>query len=116
VVNKQQKFRNASNSLQIVELYRALPMTRILLGAIVIGAITLAIYFPSLKGSFILDDNLLLTDNVLIKAPNGLSRFWLSTEATDYWPVTLLFVLDRVALVGNEPCRVSRYKSLLTRC
>lgn len=45
-------------------------------------------YLPAIRGDFILDDLLLLTDNPLIKAPDGLYRFWCTTEATDYWPVT----------------------------
>ena len=39
-------------------------------------------------GSFILDDDLLLTGNAMIRAPDGLARIWFSTEPTDYWPVT----------------------------
>src|SRR5204862_166721 len=37
---------------------------------------------------FILDDNTALTDNKLIKASDGLYRFWWTTETYDYWPVT----------------------------
>jgi protein O-mannosyl-transferase len=45
-------------------------------------------YWPAINGRFILDDDLLVTRNNLIKAPDGLLRFWTSTEPTDYWPVT----------------------------
>jgi Flp pilus assembly protein TadD len=45
-------------------------------------------YLPSLNGKFILDDDKLLTNNSLIKAPDGLYRFWCSTESIDYWPIS----------------------------
>ncbi|MGD0653496.1 MAG: tetratricopeptide repeat protein [Thermoguttaceae bacterium] len=45
-------------------------------------------YRPSINGGFILDDDRLLTDNALIKAPDGLYRFWCTTKSDDYWPVT----------------------------
>lgn len=45
-------------------------------------------YAPALKGGFIWDDDAFLTRNVLIRAPDGLRRFWLTREATDYWPMT----------------------------
>lgn len=45
-------------------------------------------YWPSLHGEFILDDDRLLTNNSLIRAANGLYRFWFTSEPYDYWPVT----------------------------
>ena len=35
-----------------------------------------------------MDDDLLLTDNPLVKAPDGIYRLWCTTESTDYWPFT----------------------------
>jgi tetratricopeptide (TPR) repeat protein len=55
--------------------------------AIIIVSILLA-YYPSLQGGFILDDGILLTDNYLIKASDGLYRFWFTTQASEYYPVT----------------------------
>jgi hypothetical protein len=49
---------------------------------------TLLAYLPALRGGFIFDDNVFLTDNRLIHASDGLSRLWFSREAADYWPVT----------------------------
>ena len=51
-----------------------------------VGAVAL-VYWPARHGCFILDDDVLLTQNPLIKAPTGWYRFW-TTEAVDYWPVT----------------------------
>jgi len=57
------------------------------IGAAIIGIATLLAYIPSLDGRFILDDIILLTENPLIHAPDGLYRFWFTTEPIDYWPV-----------------------------
>jgi tetratricopeptide (TPR) repeat protein len=50
--------------------------------------LTVVAYLPALRGGFIWDDDVLITDNRMIKAGNGLRRFWLTTEAPDYWPLT----------------------------
>jgi hypothetical protein len=50
--------------------------------------VTTIVYFPALRGEFILDDDLLLTRNTLINAPDGLFRIWCTTEPQDYWPIT----------------------------
>src|SRR5262245_9272942 len=59
---------------------------RALLGGL-IALLTLVAYFPSLSGGFILDDTILLPDNRLMKASDGLYRIWCTTEPIDYWPV-----------------------------
>ena len=51
-------------------------------------AATFIAYLPSINGGFVWDDDLLLTNNYLIKAADGLHRFWCTTEAKDYWPGT----------------------------
>ena len=56
-------------------------------GAIIVGAGALA-YLPALRAGFVWDDTEFLTANPLIRAADGLRRFWLSTAAPDYWPVT----------------------------
>jgi hypothetical protein len=56
--------------------------------AAVLVVVTLIAYLPAFRGGFIFDDNVFLTANPLIAAPDGLWRFWFSREAADYWPVT----------------------------
>jgi protein O-mannosyl-transferase len=56
------------------------------LGLIVVVA--LVAYIPSINGGFIWDDYLLLVDNPLVKAPDGLHKIWCTAEAIDYWPAT----------------------------
>src|SRR5262249_47303468 len=60
---------------------------RFLAGAALIVVATCVAYFPALRGGFVLDDGLLLTDNRLVKAADGLYRMWFTTDAVDYWPV-----------------------------
>ncbi len=57
-------------------------------GAVLIFLITVAAYLPVLRGEFVFDDGLLITDNRIIKAGDGLHRFWFTTEAPDYYPLT----------------------------
>jgi tetratricopeptide (TPR) repeat protein len=45
-------------------------------------------YLPILGGGFIFDDEVLITQNPMVKAHNGLYRFWFTTEAPDYYPLT----------------------------
>lgn len=45
-------------------------------------------YWPALTGQFVWDDDVLLTNNALVKASDGLYRMWFTTEAVDYWPLT----------------------------
>ncbi|MGD1031901.1 MAG: tetratricopeptide repeat protein [Opitutaceae bacterium] len=45
-------------------------------------------YLPALRAGFVWDDDTFLTQNPLIRAADGLRRFWATAEATDYWPVT----------------------------
>ena len=65
----------------------ALPLG-VLAGVALIIVLVFLAYLPSLSGGFIWDDNLLLTKNELIKSPDGLYRFWCTTQSYDYWPLT----------------------------
>ena len=60
---------------------------RIWEGALLI-CVTAVAYLPALRGGFIWDDDTFLTQNGAIKAADGLYRFWFTTQAPDYWPVT----------------------------
>jgi len=41
-----------------------------------------------MKGGFVWDDAIYITANPLVKASDGLRRFWFTTEAFDYYPIT----------------------------
>ncbi len=53
-----------------------------------IAAAVFIIYFPSLSGKFIMDDEGLLAKNKLVLAPDGPYQIWCTTTPIDYWPVT----------------------------
>ncbi len=64
------------------------PFSGVWAGAALITIVTFIAYLPSINGGFVWDDDLLLTNNDLIKSPDGLDLIWCSTEAKDYWPGT----------------------------
>jgi tetratricopeptide (TPR) repeat protein len=71
------------------------------LAAVIVGA-TVAAYIPALRSGFIWDDDSFLTNNALIRAPDGLRRFWLSTEPPDYFPLTSSTLWLEWRLWGRE--------------
>ena len=64
---------------------------------------TIAPCIPVLHGGFVWDDASLITDNRLIKASDGLYRFWFTAEATDYYPVTSSLWWCQWRLWGANP-------------
>ncbi len=58
-----------------------------LIRACIILFLTLVVYIPAMQAGFIWDDDLFLTKNPLIKASDGLYRFWFTTEPLDYFPL-----------------------------
>ena len=59
-----------------------------ILPAAAIVAITALAYIPAMHAGFIWNDDTFLTENPLIRAPDGLYRFWFTTEPPDYFPLT----------------------------
>jgi hypothetical protein len=76
---------------------------RVSAGVLLIVCAAFIAYYPSINGGFILDDNLLLTTNKLIKAPDGLYRLWCTTETPDYWPITNTSLWIEWRLWGMNP-------------
>src|SRR5437868_4003415 len=73
-----------------------------LAGAAVIILLTILAYLPVMRGGFFWDDYLLITDNPMIKASHGLCRFWFTTEAPDYYPLTWSLLWLEWRLWGNH--------------
>jgi hypothetical protein len=69
----------------------------------VIAAVTILACIPAMRGGFSWDDASLLTGNPLIHASDGLRRFWLTREATDYFPLmsSMLWVEWRLWEIGR---------------
>jgi hypothetical protein len=61
------------------------------------------IYWPAMQGHFIMDDDLLLTENHLVKASDGLYRIWFTGQPVDYWPVTNTTLWLEWRLWGMNP-------------
>ena len=57
-------------------------------GVCVLVLLTTAIYLPAIGGGELLDDDLLLTQNPIVKSPSGLYQFWFTDKPSDYWPAT----------------------------
>ena len=45
-------------------------------------------YLPVLRGGFIFDDRVLITENHMVQASDGLYRFWFTAEAQPCYPLT----------------------------
>ncbi len=60
-------------------------------------------YLPSLYGGFLIDDDILLTSSRLIQASDGVWRFWFTTDAIDYWPVSNTSLWLEWRLWGPHP-------------
>ncbi|HUI05696.1 MAG TPA: tetratricopeptide repeat protein [Verrucomicrobiae bacterium] len=56
--------------------------------AALIVLLTVVAYVPVLHGGFVFDDHELITGNRMVKASDGLYRFWFTSESPDYRPLT----------------------------
>jgi protein O-mannosyl-transferase len=63
----------------------------LLAGAMVIVVGCFAAYIPALEGGFIWDDNLYVTDNPALTAPDGLRQIWFSIDAPPPQYVPLVY-------------------------
>lgn len=87
----------------IAALQARFPHAKLVLGAAAICLLTLAVYLPAMKGGYIWDDEVTLTDNPLVKAPDGLRDIWFSTRPNDYWPLTYTSFWIEWRLWGMNP-------------
>ncbi len=72
-------------------------------GFLFIAGLALLAYAPSLSGGFIFDDDLLLTENNLIRQTDGVFRFWYTTAQPDYVPLTSSTLWLEWRLWGMNP-------------
>jgi tetratricopeptide (TPR) repeat protein len=61
---------------------------RVAIEAVVLVLVGFWVYWPSLHGAWLWDDELLVTRNALLHSPAGLATIWLGASGTDYWPLT----------------------------
>ncbi len=74
----------------------------LLVGAAIIILLTILAYLPVMRGGFFWDDSTLITENPMVKAPDGLYRFWFTTEALDYYPLTWSLLRLEWRVWGNS--------------
>ncbi len=67
-----------------------------------IAAAALAVYWPSLSGTFIMDDDRYLTNNPLVASPDGVYQFWF-TRTLEYYPVSNTSLWLEWRLWGMNP-------------
>ncbi len=72
---------------KVPERRRPRAARRFLPAALIVGAALLACA-PVFHAGFVWDDNNFLTANRLIRAPDGLYRFWFTAAPSDYFPLT----------------------------
>ncbi len=73
------------------------------IGAAVILLAAAAAHGPALRGGFLWDDGTSITENPMIHAGDGLRRFWFTTEASDYYPLTSTLWWLEWRWWGNDP-------------
>ena len=56
--------------------------------AAVIILLTMLAHIPAMRAGFVWDDDILITENPMVKAGDGLYRFWFTSESADYRPLT----------------------------
>jgi len=82
-------------------------------GALIVLFVFLA-YLPALRGGFISDDDMYVTNDPLLTAPDGLKRIWFSTGSpSQYFPLTYTTFRIERALWGLNPGGYHRVNILL---
>lgn len=72
-------------------------------GTLLLGLLTAVTYLPVWRAGFVWDDSSLITENRMIYGNDGLRRFWLTTEAPDYYPLTWSLWWVEWRLWGEHP-------------
>jgi protein O-mannosyl-transferase len=67
------------------------------------GALSLALYFPALRGEFIMDDWGYITQNLWVTGAASPWQFWTTFQQTDYWPLTYTLYWLLFKLFGENP-------------
>jgi protein O-mannosyl-transferase len=73
--------------------------------AFLLVLVTILVYQPVWHAGFIWDDDVLITANRMVTASDGLYRFWFTTEAPDYYPLTSSLWWLEWRWWGNSPAQ-----------
>src|SRR5882724_3801406 len=72
--------------------------------ALVLAAVTILAYRPAWNGGFLWDDDVYITNNELLTAPDGLRRIWLSLDSpSQYFPLVYTTFRVERAIWGLDP-------------
>src|SRR6266567_2928565 len=72
--------------------------------ALVLAAVTILVYRPAWNGGFLWDDDVYITNNELLTAPDGLRRIWFSLDSpSQYFPLVYTTFRVEHALRGLNP-------------
>jgi tetratricopeptide (TPR) repeat protein len=84
---------------------------------LLILAVTVAAYFPILRAGYIWDDSQHVTNNLLLRTPDGLQTLWLvRTALPQYYPLTHTFFWIEFHLWGIHPLGYHAVNLLLHAC
>jgi protein O-mannosyl-transferase len=77
---------------------------RALVFALVLAAVTIFAYRPAWNGGFLWDDDVYITNNELLTAPDGLRRIWFSLDSpSQYFPLVYTTFRVEHAIWGLDP-------------
>jgi tetratricopeptide (TPR) repeat protein len=77
---------------------------RMFIFAFVLMAVTIFVYRPAWNGGFLWDDDVYITNNELLTAPDGLRRIWFSLDSpSQYFPLVYTTFRTEHALWGLNP-------------
>ena len=72
--------------------------------ALILAAVTIFAYRPAWHGGFLWDDDVYITNNELLTAPDGLGRIWFSLDSpSQYFPLVYTTFRIEHAVWGLDP-------------
>lgn len=80
-----------------------IPESRTTLRGALLFLLAVCVYLPSFGAGIVWNDPSFVFDNPLIHAPDGLWKFWFSTEPPDYFPLTSTTLWIEHRLWGGDP-------------
>jgi hypothetical protein len=90
-------------SQRIIEQPRRACWSGLLFG-LILAAMTICAYRPAWNGGFLWDDDVYITNNELLTAPEGLRRIWFSLDSpSQYFPLVYTTFRIEHAVWGLDP-------------
>src|SRR5678815_1994823 len=75
-----------------------------LLFGVILAAVTIFAYQPAWNGGFLWDDDVYITNNELLTAPDGLRRIWFSLDSpSQYFPLVYTTFRIEHTVWGLDP-------------